>query len=60
MDLRELGWGGTNWINLSQDRDQWRAVGNTVMNLRVAYNIGQFLTSSATDGFSRTPHHGFN
>jgi hypothetical protein len=35
MDLREIGWGGMDWIDLAQDRDQWRAVVNTVMNLRV-------------------------
>jgi hypothetical protein len=35
MDLREIGWGGTDWINLVQDRDQWRTLVNTVMNFRV-------------------------
>jgi hypothetical protein len=35
MDLREIGWDGTDWINLGQDRDQWRALVNIVMNLRV-------------------------
>jgi hypothetical protein len=35
MDLREIGWDGVNWIDIAQDRDQWRAVLNTVMNLRV-------------------------
>jgi len=34
-DLREIGWGGVNWIHLAQYRDQWRTVANTVMNLRV-------------------------
>jgi hypothetical protein len=35
MDLRETGWDGIDWIDLTQDRDQWRALVNTVMNLRV-------------------------
>jgi hypothetical protein len=35
MDLREIGWDGMNWINLAQERDQWRVLVNTVMNLRV-------------------------
>jgi hypothetical protein len=33
--LRETGWDGMDLINLAQDRDQWRALVNTVMNLRV-------------------------
>jgi hypothetical protein len=33
--LREIGWGGMDWIDLAQDRDQWRALVNTIMNLRV-------------------------
>jgi uncharacterized protein with PIN domain len=32
---REIGWDGVHWIDLAQDRDQWRALVNTVMNLRV-------------------------
>jgi hypothetical protein len=35
IDLREIGWDGVDWIDLAQDRDQWRAVVSTVMNLRV-------------------------
>jgi hypothetical protein len=35
IDLREMGWVGVDWIELAQDRDQWRALVNTVMNLRV-------------------------
>jgi hypothetical protein len=33
--IREIGWDGVDWIELAQDRDQWRALVNTVMNLRV-------------------------
>jgi hypothetical protein len=35
MDLREVEWGGMDWINLAEDRDRWRALANAVMNLRV-------------------------
>jgi hypothetical protein len=35
MDLKEIGSGGMDWIDLAQDRDQWRALVNSVMNLRV-------------------------
>jgi hypothetical protein len=35
MDLREIGWGSINWIQLAQDMDQWWAFVNTVMDLRV-------------------------
>jgi hypothetical protein len=35
MDFRKVEWWGMDWIDLAQDRDRWRAVVNTVMNLRV-------------------------
>jgi hypothetical protein len=35
MDHREIGWDGVHWIDLAQDRDQWRDLVITVMNLRV-------------------------
>jgi hypothetical protein len=35
MDLRDLEWVGMDWIDLTEDRDQWRAFVNMVINLRV-------------------------
>jgi hypothetical protein len=35
MDLIQIGWDGVDWIGMAQDRDQWRALMNTVVNLRV-------------------------
>jgi hypothetical protein len=35
IDHREIGWGGIDWIGLAQDRDQWRALLNMLMNLPV-------------------------
>jgi hypothetical protein len=36
IDLREIGWGGMDWIDLAQDRNQWRVLVNTVVNLSVS------------------------
>jgi hypothetical protein len=35
MDFREIGWDGVHWIDMAEDRYQWRALVNTVMNLWV-------------------------
>jgi hypothetical protein len=35
MDLGEVGWGDVNWIGLAKDRNRWRALVNSVLNLRV-------------------------
>jgi hypothetical protein len=35
MDLKELGWGGMDWIDMAEDRDRWWALVNAMMNLRV-------------------------
>jgi hypothetical protein len=35
LDLRDIRWSGMDWIDLAQDRDQWRALVSTVMNFRV-------------------------
>jgi hypothetical protein len=41
------------WIDLAQDKDQWQVLVNGVMNLRVQLDVGKFLNSCATVGFSR-------
>jgi hypothetical protein len=53
MDLGEIEWDGMDWIDLAEDRDQWRALVNTVVNLRVPYNAGKFLSSCTIGSFSR-------
>jgi hypothetical protein len=35
MDLGKIGWDFMDWINMAQDRDQWRTLVNTVINLRI-------------------------
>jgi hypothetical protein len=53
MDLREIGWDDMDWIDLAEDRDQWRAHMNTVMNLRVPQNAGKFLCGCTIGSFLR-------
>jgi hypothetical protein len=40
VDLREIGWDGMDWMDLAQDSDQWRALVNTVINIRVLLMLG--------------------
>jgi hypothetical protein len=56
IDLREIAWGGMDWIDLAQDRDKWRALVNTGMNLWVTQNAGKFLSSCTIGSFSRRAH----
>jgi hypothetical protein len=53
MDLREIGWDSVDRINMAQDRDQWWALVNIVMNLRIPQNAWKFLSSCTLGGFSR-------
>jgi hypothetical protein len=53
IDLREIEWDGVDWIDVAPDRDQWRALVNTVMNLRVPWNAGKFLSDCTIGGFSK-------
>jgi hypothetical protein len=41
------------WIDLAEDRNLWRALVNTVMNLGVPYNVGKFLSGCTIGSFSR-------
>jgi hypothetical protein len=59
MDLREIGIDGANWIRLAQDRVQWRAFVNMVMNLRVHKERGLlFCRLSDYQLLNNTLHHG--
>jgi hypothetical protein len=49
----KIGYDGMDWIDLAQDRAYWRALVNTVMNLRVPYNAGKFLSVCTIRSFSR-------
>jgi hypothetical protein len=53
MDIGEIVWDDIDWIDLTQDRDQWRALVNVVKNLQVPYISGEFLSSCTIGSFSR-------
>jgi hypothetical protein len=51
IDHREIWWDGIGWIDLVYNRDQWQALVNMVMNTRVPYNAGDFLSRQVPAGF---------
>jgi hypothetical protein len=53
MDFWEVGCGFVDWMELAQDRDRWRALVSALLNLRVPYNVGNFLTGCRPVSFSR-------
>jgi hypothetical protein len=57
MNLRKIGLASMDWTDLAEIRDWCRALMNTVMNPRVPKNIGKFLSSCVTGGFSRAQLH---
>jgi hypothetical protein len=56
MDLGEIRWGGVDWTGLVQNRDQWRALVNSVTNRLVLLNAGKFFNSCTTGGLTTTVH----
>jgi hypothetical protein len=52
IGLREIVWDGVDWIDLAQDKDKWRGLVKTVMNLRVPLNAEKFLSGCTIGSFS--------
>jgi hypothetical protein len=52
MDLGEVGWADVDLIGLAQDRSRWRALLNSVMNLRVPCNVGKLSSGLTSSGLS--------
>jgi hypothetical protein len=52
MDIGEVGWGDVDWIGLDKDRNRWRALVNSVLNLRVPWNVGKLSSGLASSGLS--------
>jgi len=44
MELQEIGWQGSNWLDLAHGRDKWQALVYAIKDLRIPLNAGKFLT----------------
>jgi hypothetical protein len=53
IDVRDIGWGGIDWIDLAQDSNQWRILLNTGLNLWSPYIFRKFFNSCTSSYFSR-------
>jgi hypothetical protein len=51
-DLGEVGWGDVDWIGLAKDRNRWRALVNSVLNLQVLRNAGKLSSGLTSSGLS--------
>jgi hypothetical protein len=52
MDFGEVGWGDVDWIGLAQERNRWRAVVKSILNLRVPQNAGKFSSGLTSSGLA--------
>jgi hypothetical protein len=52
MDLGEVRWGDVDWIGLAKDRNRWRALVNSALNLQVPLNARKLSSSLTSSGFS--------
>jgi hypothetical protein len=52
MDVREIGWFDMGWAAVAQNRNQWKALVNAVMNFQFPQNVVKFLNGCATVGLS--------
>jgi hypothetical protein len=61
MDLIEMGWGDMDWVGLAEDSDMWKALVNSVLNLRVPQNAGKLACVQRTRDLSSSAQlHGVN
>jgi hypothetical protein len=52
MDLGEVGWGDVDWIGLAKDRNRWRALVKSVLNLWIPGNAGKLSSGLTSSGLS--------